>query len=322
MSINSMFALVQDDLAAIETQLSSIIHSPVALVSDIGQHLLLAGGKRLRPALYLLCAKSGKADSDAKLAIAAAIEMIHMATLVHDDVLDDAATRRGLATAKACWGNHTAILAGDFLFAKAFATIAQNDSGPMLNILTKVICSICEGEIIQNRDCYNTLQSEDDYLRRIAQKTADFLAASCELGGLSAELPSADVAALKYYGYAIGMAFQITDDILDITASSVQLGKPSGNDLSQGILTLPVLFALAHSKDRLELSNLITKKNIDQSSLARGLAIVKDSEGIEYSYKRVQHYLAEARNSLPPSVKGGVRQNLIDIADFVGLRKY
>ncbi|HWQ61440.1 MAG TPA: polyprenyl synthetase family protein [Negativicutes bacterium] len=322
MKQQSIFALVQGELAAVEQELASIIHSRVDLVTDIGDHLLRAGGKRLRPALYILCAKSGRPFPAGLAPVAAAIELIHMATLVHDDVIDDAATRRGMATANARWGNHVTVLAGDYFFAKAFSLIAAHAGGEALKILTGTICAICEGEISQAKELFNPAQTEEDYLARIGKKTAGFIAASCELGALTAGLPLHDVQALRQYGYAIGMAFQITDDLLDITASSEQIGKPAGNDLRQGVLTLPIIYALQQSADREELRRIVAARDMADEHVQRGIAVVHTTDAVEYCYRRVSDYLAAARRALPASLPEEVRKSLRDVADFVGLRKY
>lgn len=318
----AMFGVIQDDLNALEAELLSVVHSPVELITHIGEHLVKAGGKRLRPALYLICARSRCDGLPQMMPIAVALELIHMATLVHDDVIDAASTRRGRTTANSQWGNHSAVLTGDYLFARAFSVLANNVDHNMLKILTDVICSLCEGEIIQNKDTFNPDQTEETYLVRIAKKTADFIEASCQLGGLSAGLPAADVDQLRRYGYSIGMAFQITDDILDITASSEQIGKPAGNDLRQGIVTMPVIYALRHSADRKELRELISTRNPDEKQIKRELAIVRNTEGIEYSYQRVADYLLQARNNVPESISPQLKEALFAVADFVGLRKY
>ncbi len=322
MKQHAFFGLVQAELAAVERELASVILSRVDLVTDIGGHLLRAGGKRLRPALFILCAKGGRPDPAGLVPVAAAIELIHMATLVHDDVIDNAATRRGMATANARWDNHVAVLAGDFLFAKAFALIAAHGAAGALKILTATICAICEGEISQAKDIFNPDQTEGDYLARIDNKTANFIAASCELGALAAGMPDADVRALRQYGYAIGMAFQITDDVLDITASSEQVGKPVGNDLRQGVLTLPVLYALRHSPRREELRQIVAARNMTDEQVRKGLAAVHATDAVEYCYRQASDYLASARRVLPASLPAPVHGALTDIADFVGLRKY
>jgi heptaprenyl diphosphate synthase len=319
---HAIFALAQTELADVEQELASIIRSRVDLVTDIGSHLLRAGGKRLRPALYILCAKSGKPDPAVLTPVAAAIELIHMATLVHDDVIDNAATRRGIATANARWGNHVTVLAGDFLFAKAFSLIAVHGGNEALRILTGTICAICEGEISQAKDLFNPRQTEEDYLARIGNKTAGFIAASCELGAITAGLPPADVEALRHYGYAIGMAFQITDDLLDVTASSEQIGKPAGNDLRQGVLTLPIIYALQHSPQAGELRRIIEARDMADEQVRRGIAAVHMTDAVEYCYSRVSDYLATARRVLPSSLPAEVHASLRNIADFVGLRKY
>ncbi len=322
MKQHAIFELAQTELVAVEQELASIIRSRVDLVTDIGSHLLRAGGKRLRPALYILCAKSGRQDPAGIVPVAAAIELIHMATLVHDDVIDNAATRRGLATANARWGNHITVLAGDYLFAKAFSLISAHGGSRALQILTETICSICEGEISQARDLFNPRQSMEDYLTRIDNKTAGFIAASCELGALTAGLPPAEVEALRYYGYAIGMAFQITDDLLDVTASSEQIGKPAGNDLRQGVLTLPIIYALQNSPQAGELRQIIEARDMTDAHVQKGIAVVHTTDAVEYCYSQVSDYLATARRVLPASLPTEVRKSLWNIADFVGLRKY
>lgn len=317
----SMFTLVQKELVQVEAELITVIHSPVSLITDIGDHLVEAGGKRLRPALYLLCARSGRREIDQVLPMAVALELIHMATLVHDDVIDNSMTRRGIKTANARWGNHISVLAGDYLFAKAFSTVADANK-KMLKILTNTVCILCEGEVIQIQSTFDPLQTETDYIQRIAKKTADFIAASCQLGGMIACLPAQDVQALYRYGYAVGIAFQITDDILDITGSQKQLGKPVGNDFRQGILTLPVIRALQDRNYSKELRDIILAKDMSGRNLERGLAIIQETDALEYSYQRVKDYLEEARTILPASLDIDVQKALLEVADFVGLRKY
>lgn len=317
-----MFEIVKSDLMLLETELLSVIHSPEKLITDISKHLIEAGGKRLRPALYFMCTKNQVAHMEKIMPMAIAIELIHMATLVHDDVIDNATTRRGKVTANSCWGNHSSVLIGDYLFAKAFSLVANKASSEMLKVLTDVICSMCEGEINQNRSTFNTEQTENDYLGRIEQKTADFIAASCELGGLAVDLPLEETKALREYGYSLGMAFQITDDILDVTASSEQIGKPAGNDLRQGIVTLPVIYALEHSSHRDELRKIVQTKNMSEEEIKRGLAILHETDAIEYSYSRVADYLERARNVIPVNITGEHKDAFIAVADFVGMRNY
>ncbi|WP_425060542.1 polyprenyl synthetase family protein [Sporomusa carbonis] len=318
----NIFTIIQDDLEAVEKALCSIIQSPVDLVNDITVHLVQAGGKRLRPALYLLCARGGSPNTTEILPMAVAIELIHMATLVHDDVIDNAATRRGRPTANARWGNHSSVLAGDYLWAKAFSLLTDNTDNKMLKILTNVICTMCEGEIVQLKEAFNPDQDEADYRLRVAQKTAGFIAASCELGAIAGGMDEGDAVQVREYGYSIGMAFQITDDILDITASAEQLGKPVGNDLRQGIVTLPVIYALKNSPRGGELRSIIEKQFMSDDDVKRGLEIIHQTKAVEYSYAQVNKYLQHARRVLPATLNNPVREALLAVADFVGLRKY
>lgn len=317
-----LFALAQQDLAALEAELLSVVDSPVDLVHKISDHLVQAGGKRLRPALYFLCARSSGGQPATMMPLATAIEMIHMATLVHDDVVDSSNTRRGRPTANSLWGNQMSVLTGDYLFAKAFALIATQVNQNMLRVLADVICAMCEGEIIQNQFIFQLEQSEQEYYARIAKKTADFIAASCELGALSAGLTAEATNALRQYGYALGMAFQITDDILDVTASSVQIGKPAGNDLRQGIITLPVLRALTVAEERDSLRSLLEQKVVlNDEEVRQALDIVHASDGVAYAYAKVDGYLQQAKEVLPDCLKENFRETFCQVADFVNLRK-
>ena len=314
--------MVKNDLILMEAELLSVIHSPEELITDMSKHLVEAGGKRLRPALYFMCAQKKVLETEKLVTLAVAIELIHMATLVHDDVIDNSDIRRGRPTANSCWGNHSSVLIGDYLFSKAFSVVANKVSNQKLKVLTDVICTMCEGEINQNRSTFNADQVQNDYLGRIAQKTAVFIAASCELGALAAQLPSNEVQAFREYGYALGMAFQITDDILDVTASAEQLGKPVGNDLRQGIVTLPVIYALNNSPHSAELREIVQNPNMSEDKVKRGLAIIHETEAVEYCYNLVNHYINTARCVIPESVAIEHKEAFIAVADFVGLRKY
>lgn len=315
-----LFGLIETELMTVETELAREIRSQVDVVTDIGSHLLFAGGKRLRPALYLLCARSGNVNLAKTISVAVAIELIHMATLVHDDVVDNATVRRGVSTTNARWGNSASILSGDYLFAKAFSLISESSTTQALKILTDVICEICEGEIVQLRDRFNPYQTEADYLKRIAQKTAGFIAASTKLGAIAAGLDRTAVDGLYQYGYAIGMAFQIVDDVLDITASMEQIGKPVCNDLRQGILTLPTIYALKRSPRRVELKKIVLSQDMSDNKLKQSMSIVHETNAVEYTYQRVSDYLQLARKSIPSPLPDDMQQTLLGVADSISSR--
>lgn len=319
----SMFEVIKGDLAQLEEELLAISQTPTMLITKIGTHLVKAGGKRLRPALYFLAARSRGEEVENLQSLAIALEMIHMATLVHDDVVDEASTRRGIPTANVKWGNQMSVLTGDYMFAKAFALVAEHRcQKEVLHSLSEVICSLSEGEIIQNSEAFDPKQTEEEYAERIAKKTANFIAASCELGGIVAKHSEVDIAALKEYGYCLGMAFQITDDILDIVASSEQIGKPAGNDIVQGMVTLPVIRALAVSEQKEELAEIVATRGMSADMVNRGLELIRATDAIEYSYNRVDEYLQRAKDVLPSGIPADIRKTFEEVVDFVGTRKF
>jgi heptaprenyl diphosphate synthase len=318
---NNPLSLIEGDLRDLETGLLSVIRSDVGDATDICRHLIQAGGKRLRPALCFLGAYRGN-NKDQVMKVAIALELIHMATLVHDDVIDQAATRRGVPTVNTIWGTHRAVLSGDFLFARAFSLIASAGLTEVILTLSDVVRFLCEGELIQEHDLFDCNQGEENYFNRTGKKTANFIAASCQLGALTAGFPAERALSLRQYGYALGMAFQITDDILDITATTLQLGKPAGNDLKQGNLTLPVIHALKNSPRAEELRAIITSRDLSTERLEQCLAIVREGVSVEYSYQRVNHFLEQARELLPADLDSEVHTALAAVAELIGLRKY
>lgn len=324
LTTNKMFFIIKKDLSSLEKLLYDTVQSPVDLITDIGHHLISSGGKRIRPALYLLATKSNEhLDKQRVLPLAMSLEIIHTASLVHDDVLDKASTRRGSITANAKWGNNIAVLTGDYLFAKALAVIAKEDYGPRVSErLASIICDLSEGEILQNHCGYSIPENLDIYYDRIAKKTANFIAVSCELGAIIAKLPEEDIKALHHYGYCIGMAFQIVDDILDLTSSKKKIGKPAGNDILQGVITIPVIYAYNHSEHSQELKSIIENRQMTDEDLARAIEIVKQTDGINFARRKVNDFLQEACAVLPKDLPKLVYKSFIQITDFIGNRDY
>ena len=319
-----MFDVVRADLEALEEGLLDTVGTPYGLVTEIGTHLDHAGGKRIRPGLCILAARSGKNFSlERILPLAETLELIHTASLVHDDVIDGAGTRRGAETANARWGSQIAILSGDYIFARAFALIAtEGYGGYILKRLSELVCNLSIGEIIQNEMIYKASRDLDAYYERIQKKTADFLEICCELGAVVGGLDPADAKALARYGHAIGMAFQITDDILDILQTEEQIGKPAGNDIRQGIVTLPVIRALSVSSDAKELETIVTNRKMTDEDVRRALAIVRETDGVDFAMKRADDYLAHAKEILPASLPKEVREAYEMVADFIGDRDF
>ena len=321
---NPMFDVIKGDLERLEEALLDAVAAENELVTEIGTHLASSGGKRIRPALCLLAAHGGKDfDLSRTIPLATALELIHTASLVHDDVIDEADTRRGFPTANAKWGNQISILSGDFIFARAFRLIAENDYGNYVSRrLADLVCNLSVGEIIQDRQMYHACSDVDDYYDRISKKTADFLEICCELGGTVSGMTTADTQRLASYGHAIGMAFQITDDLLDIMETTEQIGKPVGNDIKQGIVTLPVIRALSVSPDAEELRNILTTPGMTEDMAQRALKIVRLTDGTEYAQAKADAYLQEAKSVLPESLPPDIREAFEMVADFIGERNF
>ena len=319
-----MFDVIEEDLTVLEAALEAALSTDSALVSDIGAHLVSSGGKRLRPALFLLAARAGADfDRDRAMPIAVALELIHTASLVHDDVIDEADTRRGAATTNAKWGNQVAILSGDYIFARAFKQVARvGYSSHIYMRLADLVCTLSEGEILQDHTVYQVPVSEDAYYERIRKKTADFLEICCELGAGIGGMSAEDTANFARYGHAIGMAF--TDDLLDLQQTAERIGKPAGRDLAQGYVTLPVIRALSvlGAGAREELTALITNPKMSEEEVARALTLVRSTDGIDYAQEQADAYLARAKEALPASLDPRIRETCLMAADFIGRREF
>ena len=321
---NPMFDTIQDELDQMEDMLLSAVASPEQLVMEIGTHLVRSGGKRIRPALCLLAAHGGQSfDLQRTLPLAVALELIHTASLVHDDVIDESDLRRGVPTANAKWGNQAAILSGDYIFARAFQLVAEQDYGNYVSLrLAELVCNLSVGEILQDQQAYQGNCDLEMYYSRIAKKTADFLEICCELGGFVGGMSTAEMESLRIYGHSIGMAFQITDDLLDVLEESEQIGKPAGNDIRQGIVTLPVIHALMNSPDAAELRRIVTDAEMTDGMVARALEIVRATDGTELAQRKADEYLAQAKASLPEGLPGQIRDSFGMVADFIGERNF
>lgn len=321
-----MFDVIQADLEEFEPALAASVVSDTPLITDVGEHLVSSGGKRLRPALFLLAARGGASFDRARaMPIAIALELIHTASLVHDDVIDEADTRRGAETTNAKWGNQVAILSGDYLFARAFKLVAEAGYDSSVYVkLAQLVCTLSEGEILQDHTVYQVPASEDAYYERIRKKTADFLETCCELGAAVGGMSAADAAGMALYGHAIGMAFQITDDLLDYRQTSEDIGKPAGHDLAQGFVTLPVIRALAvlDEAGRAELTALITNPKKTQEQVARALEIVRTTDGLDYAQEQADAYLERAKEALPETLDERIRETCLMAADFIGRREF
>ncbi|MBO8159082.1 polyprenyl synthetase family protein [Thermosyntropha sp.] len=321
MSFN-FFVPIERELEVVERNLICNIDSSVPILNEASQHLVSAGGKRLRPAFALLSAKIFKDDINDIIPMAVALELIHMATLVHDDVIDDSEVRRGTQTVKSGWGNRVSIYAGNYIFARALSIIASYGRNDILDILADASMKICEGEIVQMMSSFDITKGLKNYLRRIERKTALLISVSCQLGAVLCNANQRDINALKLYGYYLGMAFQITDDILDYIADEEVLGKPTGSDIRQGVITLPALFALKYSSKREELARLLASPQLCNAYTDYIIEAVIDSGGIDYAYEVSSRFAFKAQKELALLPDVEVKKNLSDIADFILQRNY
>lgn len=321
---NQMFDVIKGDLEVLEQGLQEAVTSTNDLVTEVGMHIVTSGGKRIRPALCLLSARGGRAfDLPHVLPLAEALELIHTASLVHDDVIDEADTRRGAATANARWNNQVAILSGDYIFARAFTLIAEEGYDPYVSKrLADLVCNLSVGEIIQDHAVYQASRGMADYYERIQKKTADFLEICCELGAMVGGMDREAMKKLAEYGHCIGMAFQITDDLLDIEQTAETIGKPAGNDIRQGIVTLPVIRAIETSPDAEELERIVTDMEMTDEMVERALEIVKATDGVDFAKAKADEYLARAKVALPEGLPDAIREAYEMVADFIGDRDF
>ncbi len=319
-----LLASMKSDLRAIEEEMARVVESDLPLLSETSLHLMKAGGKRIRPILVLLSGKYGVWKPEAAYKVAVALELIHMASLVHDDVIDDAETRRGQLTVKSKWDNRIAMYTGDYIYAKALTVVTQLDNPRIHRVLSGALVQMSLGEMEQIRDFFNTDQSIRRYLLRIRRKTALLIAVSCELGAMAADAPAPVCSLLYKFGYNVGMAFQIADDLLDLCGTEKAIGKPPGSDLRQGNITLPVLYALQEEAVRGPLLEEISaiRRNEGQADSSAAVRLVRQSGGIAAAEKLADRYIAKALKALDNLPHSPVKKNLAEIARFAAHRSY
>lgn len=317
-----LFNQINSDLQRIEKELHRFVETDYPILNESAVHLLDAGGKRLRPAFALLAGKFYGYPIDKLMPVAMALELIHMATLVHDDVVDASTTRRGRPTVKAKWGNIVSVATGDYLLARSLELIAKIDHPEVSRILAEVSVEMSQGEIQQIKASFDVKQNLKQYYYRIKRKTALLIEASCKLGAIVSGAPKRQAWALGAYGHAIGMAFQIVDDVLDVTAEASQLGKPVGGDLQQGIMTLPMILALNRSPQNERLAYLLGKVEKSQLEIEEAIRLIKDCGAIEESMYYVDLYIEKAKRYLDELPNVSTRKALGDLAQFIRDRKF
>jgi len=311
-----VIALARDDMAAVDQLISTSLESDVALVSQVSQYIVTSGGKRLRPLLVLLAARALGYAGEQHIRSAAIIEFIHTATLLHDDVVDSSARRRGRDTANTVFGNQASVLVGDFLYSRAFQMMVDIDSMRVMQILADATNTIAAGEVMQLMNVHDPDTTEDDYRLVIYRKTARLFEAGAQIAAVLANRDSHDEAAMITYGQNLGAAFQLVDDALDYNASADELGKNIGDDLAEGKATLPLIYAMQKSDadDKAVMRDAILKGGLDQ--LERITAIIESTGALQYTAACAQEAADTAIAALSGVPDSDYKQALIAIADF------
>lgn len=318
-ALTALVTLVHDDLMQCNRAIVARMDSPVALIPQLAAHIVAAGGKRLRPLLTLASAKlCGYSGGSRHVDLAACVEFIHTATLLHDDVVDESQLRRGLASANAIFGNKASVLVGDFLFARAFQLMVRDGSLAVLAILSRAAATIAEGEVLQLQTQNDLTTTEEQYLDVIKGKTAALFAAACEVGAVIANRPDHEQAALAAFGMNLGIAFQLVDDALDYVANEATLGKTVGDDFREGKVTLPVLAAW-HAGDETERTfwrRVIEDGEQTDGDLDHALHLIKTHGATEATLARAAAFARAARETLAVFPDGPVRRIMEDVADY------
>lgn len=322
--LDALASLVGDELALVNRLILDRMQSPVSLIPQLAGHIIAAGGKRLRPILTLASARLCGYDGDRHIALAACVEFIHTATLLHDDVVDQSYLRRGSSTANAVWGNQPSVLVGDFLFSRAFQIMVADGSLQVLKILSDASATIAEGEVQQLITTSDTATDEHAYLQVIGGKTAALFAAACRVGAVVAERGEEEELALESYGRNFGIAFQLVDDVLDFSAKQAELGKTVGDDFREGKITLPVILAYERgdAAERAFWRRCLEDLDQTERDLEHAIALLERHGALEDASARAHAYGSTARQALAIFPPGHVRQELTNLVDFCVQRAY
>jgi octaprenyl-diphosphate synthase len=314
-----IFDLIHDDLERVEKEISLETVASVEVVTSIGQYLQASGGKRLRPALLLLASKLVGDGGTSAIRLGAVVEIIHAATLVHDDVIDDARTRRGRPSTNVQWGNHTSVLAGDWLYMQAFQVALRERNFHILDLLIGLTQMMVEGELLQLERIGRIGVTEADCMELVDRKTACLFSVCAKLGALVAGADPATEERLGDYAWNLGMAFQLVDDLLDFTAREKVLGKPVGNDLREGKVTLPLVYSLerASGEERRRVETILRERNYETVPFSQVLAMVERYGGIERVKERAHAFTEKARGIMADFPDSPYQRALYGIAELV-----
>jgi octaprenyl-diphosphate synthase len=322
--VERLATLVGNDLSEVDAVIHSRMTAETALIAQLASHLVDSGGKRLRPLITLAAARHFAYAGDAHVKLAASVEFIHTATLLHDDVVDGSALRRGRPAANTVWGNKPSVLVGDFLFSRAFQLMVEAGSPEVLAILANAAAVIAEGEVMQLRSSKNLAVGEIEYLKVITAKTAALFSAAGEAGAVIAGAPPAQATALRQYGHNLGIAFQLVDDALDYSGRQAVMGKSVGDDFRECKVTLPIVLSLTSASDE---ERRFWRKTIEvgvqeEGDLTRAIEFLERGGALAATIERARAYGRAARDALSVCNAGEIKTALAEIADFVVERAY
>jgi octaprenyl-diphosphate synthase len=324
LELSQIYAPVQKDLNKVESQLKAVSQVDFPRLAELLSYTL-SGGKGIRPVLTLLCGKLYHYDLERLLSMATSVELLHTATLVHDDAIDKSPVRRGRATINKLWGEERAVLLGDYLFAKAGEFAAMTGNLRVVRLFAQTLQIISRGELAQTFDAFNLEQTRDHYMERISGKTAALFSLATESGAVLGQAPEESVTILREYGFNLGIAFQIVDDLLDFTGTEEEMGKPIGSDLAQGTLTLPAMLLIEHHPQNNPVVELFKNRDMaeaeKQKRIQKAIELVRGSEITKKCLEAASDYCVKACSRLELLPDNPSRQALKDLADLVISRK-
>jgi octaprenyl-diphosphate synthase len=317
--MESVLTLIREDLELLEVAIEKMVTTKVDFIKKIVSHIIKSGGKRVRPILLILSSKLCGYNGDKHIAYAAIVEFIHTSTLLHDDVVDNAKTRRGSSTANIVWGNEPSVLVGDFLFSKSFDLMVEGNSLDILRVMSKTTTALAEGEILELVQTSDIETGESEYYEIITNKTAVLFSAACEVGAILGNADMKTRQALRDFGHHFGVAFQLTDDVLDYTSKDAVLGKHVGTDLEEGKVTLPLIHAMkyASDKEKARIKRIIEKRKPTVKDFEGVKNLIRQYGGTDYTLKTAGNHTAKAKElvgSLPPSP---YREAFLTLTDYM-----
>lgn len=320
--METALALIEAELKQVELQLKMNLESTVPLIGIVGDYLLSSGGKRIRPALLLLAAKLFGYEGTRHIALASVIEFIHTATLLHDDVVDRATLRRGIAAANTLWGNEASVLVGDYLFSKSFSLLVDDGNLEILRAISAATTTIAQGEVLQLASMSDLDMTEEHYIRVVENKTAVLLATACQTGAILGGATGQEVESLRRFGMDLGTAFQLIDDTLDYVATEDELGKSIGHDLEEGKITLPLIHTLRQctTEERLCIAHVLANDTLSHDDFGAVIDLVTKYGGIRYAEQSARQLVARGKSHLDIFPDSPGKKALQGLADYVVTR--